>query len=78
MDTDTLEICTTDAAPIEVDSDLSAAATVIVTSIDPGTAAAMLGSLVANPTAPIALSAALIFWLILRPKRRPPPPPAQK
>lgn len=69
MDTDTLEICTTDAAPIEVTTDLSDDATAAIISIDPGTAAAMLGALVANPTAPIALSVALIFWLILRPRK---------
>lgn len=70
MDTDTLEICTdTDAAPIEVATDLSDAATAALISIDAGTAAAMLGSLIANPTAPIALSVALIFWLILRPRK---------
>lgn len=68
MDTDTLEICTTDAAPIEVDPDLTDAA-VLVSSIDAGTAAAMIGAFATNPTAPIALSVALIFWLILRPRK---------
>lgn len=68
MDTDTLEICTDTDAPIEVATDLSDATATLI-AVDAGTAAAMLGALVANPTAPVALSVALIFWLILRPRK---------